>query len=536
MKSVQNSLDSSKNSVTSAQEAGNKVIKNVAQGIQNTSWMFDKFSNLLDELASAFDDMPVEISADKRQVGKADQESSFNSISEEESPVLRDSYAIDASNSSAAIAAQMNFTAAQHAAKHSAKSEKNNQSDKEDANATEGSEHDEDANEESAVAGILHDSAVKPAASTVVQGRVDKSGENAGTDITSDEQLVDDQTQQFLAQQSQKGDDGSSEHRELLEKGLTLQDKLNEGDHTEQNPATSADAPIAEGDRQQESSSQDLVAVSSKSEAASLHEHDEGDLHALANKSKLDSTDSLQVSQTMAQSAAQQNQAANSSFQSAVKSAQSAVSQTVESVREMIKELGNVSNASAAVKALGQHSVSLATQIKAEKNDAQASKNPPPLTRSQLLRTLERVENTLKEIVKSKDGKSISLRLDPPSLGSLKIDISFKEGNLHARIVPESSQVALALRERAHELQSILRRVGIDAMQVSVTIASPSSSGQEVPHHTGNLFLGDNASSEGKGSFEGSDSTPKEPHKGLKSGKQEVLNQAGGSELDHWVA
>lgn len=100
------------------------------------------------------------------------------------------------------------------------------------------------------------------------------------------------------------------------------------------------------------------------------------------------------------------------------------------------------------------------------------------LTRPQLRRMLDRVESTLKEAARSRDGKTISLRLDPVQLGRVKVDVSLREGTLHARITPENQQVLVALREHSHELQSALRKLGLNVDSVTVTVSSET--GQEL--------------------------------------------------------
>lgn len=87
-------------------------------------------------------------------------------------------------------------------------------------------------------------------------------------------------------------------------------------------------------------------------------------------------------------------------------------------------------------------------------------------------KTMEKVEAVLKEMSKSRDGKTISVRLDPPELGTLKIDVTLRSGVLHARLVPESPQVSLLLREQAHELQGMLRKLGLNVDKVSVAIGA----------------------------------------------------------------
>jgi flagellar hook-length control protein FliK len=99
-----------------------------------------------------------------------------------------------------------------------------------------------------------------------------------------------------------------------------------------------------------------------------------------------------------------------------------------------------------------------------------------PLPKGIAHRTMERVESALKEAAKSRDGKTLSFRLDPPQLGQVKVDVSLKDGALHARMVPENAQVASLLREKASELQSTLRRLGLNVETVTVSVGNESDS------------------------------------------------------------
>jgi flagellar hook-length control protein FliK len=94
------------------------------------------------------------------------------------------------------------------------------------------------------------------------------------------------------------------------------------------------------------------------------------------------------------------------------------------------------------------------------------------LPRALASKTMERVESALKEVARSKDGKTISLRLDPPSLGTLKIDVTLKDGQLHARFVGESAQVNSLLREQAHDLQQMLRKAGVQAEKIIISVGN----------------------------------------------------------------
>ncbi len=94
------------------------------------------------------------------------------------------------------------------------------------------------------------------------------------------------------------------------------------------------------------------------------------------------------------------------------------------------------------------------------------------ISQTAIIQMMQRVESALKEAARSKDGKTISLRLDPPNLGNLKVDVSIRDSVLHARLTAESSQVTYLLREKAHELQEMLRKLGLNVQTVSVSVKS----------------------------------------------------------------
>lgn len=105
----------------------------------------------------------------------------------------------------------------------------------------------------------------------------------------------------------------------------------------------------------------------------------------------------------------------------------------------------------------------------------QQARSGRALSTAQRARTMEKVEEVLKEVARSKDGKTISFRLDPPSLGSMRAEVSMRDGVLHARLWAESSQVTSLLREKSHELHSALRKLGLPVDQVAVSVSSPES-------------------------------------------------------------
>jgi flagellar hook-length control protein FliK len=103
-----------------------------------------------------------------------------------------------------------------------------------------------------------------------------------------------------------------------------------------------------------------------------------------------------------------------------------------------------------------------------------------PMSRQTALRMLERVQVTLKEAARARDGKTLSINLEPVDLGRIKVDVSLREGALHARLTPENSEVVQRLREHAHELQAALRKLGLDVERVTVTVSGEEAR-EELP-------------------------------------------------------
>lgn len=102
--------------------------------------------------------------------------------------------------------------------------------------------------------------------------------------------------------------------------------------------------------------------------------------------------------------------------------------------------------------------------------EGQATRQSKRMTKSNAMRTMERIESALKEAAKARDGKSISLRLDPPSLGTVRVDVSLRDGALHARLSADSAEVNNLIRSKAYELQRMLRRLGLAVDTVSVSV------------------------------------------------------------------
>ena len=124
----------------------------------------------------------------------------------------------------------------------------------------------------------------------------------------------------------------------------------------------------------------------------------------------------------------------------------------------------------------GISGVGATAEPRAAQNDG-APRVAKYLNRATSQKMMERIETALKEAARSRDGKTITLRLDPMQLGQVKCDVSMRDGLLHARITPQSQDVVNAVREHAHELQTALRRLGLNVDRVTVQVVSEKDSG-----------------------------------------------------------
>ena len=108
------------------------------------------------------------------------------------------------------------------------------------------------------------------------------------------------------------------------------------------------------------------------------------------------------------------------------------------------------------------------SQLKVEKSGS--------LTRASQTRLLEKIDAVIKEVAKSKDGKSISFKIDPPSLGTVKVNLSLRDSVLKAKITPENNEVFHLLREKSYEIHGMLRGLGLNVDNISLTVTDGSGS------------------------------------------------------------
>ena len=133
------------------------------------------------------------------------------------------------------------------------------------------------------------------------------------------------------------------------------------------------------------------------------------------------------------------------------------------------------------------------------------SRQEPSSARTKNLRTPGRVYSQvmerIKEVVKQTQEKrlnenSISLRLDPPELGGIKIELSLQNSTMHARFVTDSAEALQIIRERGQDLQQLLRKSGLNLADATVSFFSKGGETHD-QHQTGQFQQNLSQGSEG---------------------------------------
>lgn len=157
------------------------------------------------------------------------------------------------------------------------------------------------------------------------------------------------------------------------------------------------------------------------------------------------------------------------------------------------------------------------------------------LNRATQQRMLERVESALKEAARSRDGKTISLKLEPVNLGQVKVDVSLRDGSLHARVVPQNPEVVQALRDHSHELQGALRRLGLNVEKVTVQVTADAF--QQTMTESKGFFDGKSFQQDGNNMPGKGRQTPEHTFGNeIADVAQTGSTEAGIAMADHWIA
>ena len=205
--------------------------------------------------------------------------------------------------------------------------------------------------------------------------------------------------------------------------------------------------------------------------------------------------------------------------------------QAYESLRAQTQGGGDVRTRNSTTQATG---IGAATQTRTAETDT-APRQARYLNKATQQRMLDRVESALKEAARTRDGKTISLKLEPVNLGQVKVDVSLRDGALHARVTPQNKEVLMALREHSHELQGALRRLGLNVERVTVQVVGDSFQ-QSI--HDSKGFLDGKSFQEDRNNMPGQERQMPENRFGSEFAdvSKAGIADTGTAKADHWIA
>ena len=93
---------------------------------------------------------------------------------------------------------------------------------------------------------------------------------------------------------------------------------------------------------------------------------------------------------------------------------------------------------------------------------------------------IDKVKEVLEKAAAKRENDTISIKVDPPHLGEIKVKVSHKNGEIYTKLTPENKEVEQVLKSQSHELNAILQGLGFKAEEVHVQIGSESVS--QFPH------------------------------------------------------
>jgi hypothetical protein len=110
-----------------------------------------------------------------------------------------------------------------------------------------------------------------------------------------------------------------------------------------------------------------------------------------------------------------------------------------------------------------------------------------------------------------------------------------RDGLLHARITPQNQEVVQTVREHSHELQSALRRLGLNVDRVTVQVLSEK---EAVPFANTAGFLDGKSFQENDGKMPTQQGQTPEKSFGNKFADVSAAStpDAGIAPADHWIA
>ncbi|MCH8033249.1 MAG: flagellar hook-length control protein FliK [Bacteroidetes bacterium] len=104
-------------------------------------------------------------------------------------------------------------------------------------------------------------------------------------------------------------------------------------------------------------------------------------------------------------------------------------------------------------------------------NEIIRSSSESKISRAKLLNSLE-VFNKISELIQNKKKKSIEIRLNPPELGKMKVQVDYTEKKLYIRIEVENESAKQLLFQNLEQLKQTINQSGVQLKDMFVSLTS----------------------------------------------------------------
>jgi len=104
-------------------------------------------------------------------------------------------------------------------------------------------------------------------------------------------------------------------------------------------------------------------------------------------------------------------------------------------------------------------------------NEIIRSSSESKVSRAKLLNSLE-VFNKVSELIENKEKKSIEIKLNPPELGKMKVQVDYTEKKLYVRIEVENETAKQLLSQNLEQLKQTINQSGVQLKDVFVSLTS----------------------------------------------------------------
>lgn len=144
---------------------------------------------------------------------------------------------------------------------------------------------------------------------------------------------------------------------------------------------------------------------------------------------------------------------------------------------------------------------------------------------------VDKVKEVLERAAMTKTTDSVRVKINPEHLGEIVVKISQKNGEIFARLTPDSKEVEQTLRTKSHELVGVLQNLGFKPEDVHVSIGSEQSEFGMFSGGTSNKESGSKGSQSGsRGVFNGRNEV------GIEATLNSFPKNSAGVEESGWVA